>query len=411
MAEASMTVTRRRLIAGAAMAGVLAACPPGVRFAFAANGAARDVLLVVFLRGGMDGLNLVAPADDASYVAARPATLRVTDSGTGAGLALPRGPSQQSWRLNAAAAPLKDLYDSGDLAFVHATGLVADTRSHFEAQDLIEKGVTTTGALQGFSGWLGRHLVQQGAPPALGIVSAAQTVPVSLAGSPAVAIPSAGSFALSSAAAAPYLQASYGDVANLLGTAGSATLSALASFQAARAASPQSSTNPVGTSSFANALWVVAQLMNMNVGLQAATIDYGGWDTHSGQQGTFTNLATGLGAGLAAFYNTVAGQKGNLTVVVQSEFGRRLVSNASGGTDHGHGNVMTVLGGRVNGGRIYGGWPGLGTNALDHGDVPVTTDYRTVLAEILTTRRGAGDLSGVFPGLPAAAALGVVRAG
>lgn len=137
----------------------------------------------------------------------------------------------------------------------------------------------------------------------------------------------------------------------------------------------------------------------MDVGLLAATVDYGGWDTHEGQRWILPELIAGLSEGLYAFYNDLWRYHDRLTVVVMSEFGRRLKANRSGGTDHGHGNVMLVLGEGIRGGKMYGVWPGLATEQLDNGvDLAITTDYRTVLAEILVKRGGLQTVDQVFPG-------------
>jgi uncharacterized protein (DUF1501 family) len=148
----------------------------------------------------------------------------------------------------------------------------------------------------------------------------------------------------------------------------------------------------------------------MQVGLTLAAVDMGGWDTHEGQPGRFANQARQLGLALGAFWNDVARYHDRVTVVVVTEFGRRLRANKSEGTDHGHASAMLVLGGTVNGGRMYGKWPGLNADALDHGvDLAVTTDYRTVFGEIAQHRFGAAP-DAVFPGFKPPAPLGLLRA-
>ena len=128
-------------------------------------------------------------------------------------------------------------------------------------------------------------------------------------------------------------------------------------------------------------------------------VDYGGWDTHERQAGVFPNLVRGLSRSVGAFYNDIYEYKDNVTVLIMSEFGRRLRANKSGGTDHGHGNFMMALGGKVNGGQMYGKWPGLDPKALDKGvELDVTTDYRNVLSNIMKTSMGFEDLDLIFPG-------------
>jgi uncharacterized protein (DUF1501 family) len=173
------------------------------------------------------------------------------------------------------------------------------------------------------------------------------------------------------------------------------------------------------TGGFAEQLWTIAQSIRFNLGLRYATLDLGGWDTHEGQ-GTagsgynyYQNKINELSAALAAFYaelNTT-GQMSRVTVIVQSEFGRRVRANANGGTDHGYGNPMLVLGGAVNGRRFYGSWPGLNPEILSptFGDVPVTTDYRRVVSEIMIRRMANPNLSTIFPGYTGYAPLGIVQ--
>ena len=174
---------------------------------------------------------------------------------------------------------------------------------------------------------------------------------------------------------------------------------------------------PTGT--FAQQLWTIAQSIRFDLGLRYATLDLGGWDTHEGQ-GTagsgyhyYQNKINELSAALAAFYAELngTGEMARVTVVVQSEFGRRVRANANGGTDHGYGNPLLVLGGAVNGRRFYGSWPGLNPETLSptFGDVPVTTDYRRVMSEILIRRMGNANLSQVFPGYTGYAPLGIVQ--
>jgi uncharacterized protein (DUF1501 family) len=156
---------------------------------------------------------------------------------------------------------------------------------------------------------------------------------------------------------------------------------------------------------FGDSLQTVAQMIKLNVGLRIATVDLGGWDHHESEGvndswGPFNQLAATLSQGLQAFYNDLPAHQSKLTVVVMSEFGRRLGKNLSNGTDHGHGNVMLVLGGQVNGGKVYGTWPGLQDENLDqHEDLKITTDFRKVLSEIVVRRLGNGKLGTVFPGI------------
>jgi uncharacterized protein (DUF1501 family) len=183
-------------------------------------------------------------------------------------------------------------------------------------------------------------------------------------------------------------------------SAGRRTAETIRALQSVPAYTP-GTTYPSG--GFGDALKTVAQIIKMDMGLRVATVDLGGWDHHESQgvnerSGSYYRLATQLSQGLHAFFNDLPAHQGRLTVVVMSEFGRRLGVNASSGTDHGHGNAMLVLGGQVNGGRMYGAWPGL--EDLDQSqDLRITTDYRSVLGEIVVRRLGNARLGTVFPGL------------
>ena len=156
-------------------------------------------------------------------------------------------------------------------------------------------------------------------------------------------------------------------------------------------------------------LQTVSTLIKMGAGTRMFNVDYGGWDTHEHQPHIFAELVSGLSQSLAAFYNDIEKHHQNVTVVVMSEFGRRLRANRSNGTDHGHGNLMMVLGGKVKGGKHYGSWPGLHPDALDKGvDLAVTTDYRNVLANVLHSQMGLTDTNAVFPGFGGFSNVGLV---
>jgi uncharacterized protein (DUF1501 family) len=153
----------------------------------------------------------------------------------------------------------------------------------------------------------------------------------------------------------------------------------------------------------------VARLIKLDVGLTAASVDVGGWDTHESQQGRFQNNVQRLSGGLGAFWNDIAAYHSRVTLVAYSEFGRRLRANKSGGTDHGRGGVMIVMGGGLKGGRILGPWPGLEEAALEERvDLAVKTDYRHVLTELLEYHGGAPVNAAVFPGYKAPPRLGLV---
>ena len=391
------------------------------RLGFAADSAAasgRDLLVTIFLRGGCDGLGLLAPVDDPNYLSARRAELRVMEKGARAGLAVKLAYAGRDWRMHPAAAPLHELYSHGDLALIHACGLKNATRSHFDAQDMMERGIADQKNLGLGTGWLTRlldTLPDTGLLPGLG---AAGTLPASFLGS-------------SRAAAIASLQDFnyYGDERQLTtlrmlqaqGGANSASGTRLLNLMAEIAKKlPKKENGDVSDyvpakgvkypdQDFSQPLKTVAQLAKMEVGLQVAAMDYGDWDTHSGQDGRLQELIGNLAKSLSAFYEDLGSLKQRVTVVIMSEFGRRLKANESGGTDHGHGNLMLVLGRGIKGGRCLGTWPGLENDQLDqHADVAISTDYRQVLCEILQSRMRGADVTRIFPGFNPGDSLGLI---
>jgi uncharacterized protein (DUF1501 family) len=421
-------LSRRTVLASLGAGGALAALPqlalPGLgRVAFAAAPQDR-CLVVLFLRGGADGLMLVGPTADRTYVADRPPDLRVLDSGDHQGLPLANALDPRvDFRLHHELAPLAELYRDKTLAIVHAAGITDGTRSHFVAQDLIERGVAREGDIPHTpTGWLTRLV--GGLPQHPALVRAAcvkGSVDACLAGfGPALAVPDlAGGIGLYGGDPThSVLSALYRDgtdpMARAMRTA-VATLSGLDQRLPRKPDGKPAPYQPENQAAYDNAdagrgLRVVAELLKLEVGMSLAAVDMGGWDTHEGQPGRFANQARQLAGALAAFWNDIARYHERVTVVVMTEFGRRLRANLSQGTDHGHAAVMLALGAGVNGGRMYGAWPGLASDVLDHGvDLAVTTDYRAVLAEIAQARFGVAPTA-VFPEFKPPAPLGLVRA-
>jgi uncharacterized protein (DUF1501 family) len=414
--------SRRQFVAGCCGA-ALAGGSRLLSISFAADAAqarSRDLLVAIFLRGGMDGLNFVAPVNDPHYVAARSAALRLSDKGDSAALPLGNGPAGLDFRIHPSAKSLKELYDSKQLAIVHACGLTNGTRSHFEAQDLMDRGVVDLARQNIGTGWLTRHLQSTGAGGLLPAIGTSDSLPNSLLGfdsAAAVPDPNAFSFYGDESQLAALRSLYRGD--SLAARGGAATLEALrvVSSHLKRDKDgnllpyqPENGAQYPGNASLASSLQTVARLAKMDVGLQCAAIDVDGWDTHQNQSGTFPGLIEQVSGALAVFYNDMSRWHDRLSVVVMSEFGRRLKSNESDGTDHGHGNLMLCLGGNVNGGQIHGRWPGLATEQLDdRADLAVTTDYRAVLAELLARRVGDAAIASVFPGLKKYQPLGVFR--
>lgn len=363
------------------------------------NGDQRRTLVVVFLRGGADGLSLVAPVEDDDYYRARPR------------LALSKAAALKLdgfFGLNPLLKELHALYQEGTMAIVHCAGSEDDTRSHFEAQDLMEHGGLNGG------GWLGRFLRSRhshanlaGAAPdrprlsALSAVALGSELPESFRGAPAVSVmQSVEDFSIGSTSAAlvPELERLYGLESDFLGQAGRDTIDALRRIEKLRSTRFQAENGAMyGNDGFAQGLRQIARLIKARVGLEAASLDLGGWDSHFTQGTLIEPLMVKLARGLAAFRQDLGRWMESTTVVCMTEFGRRVRENASFGTDHGRGSVMLVMGGGVRGGRVIGTWPGLKIGVLEGpGDLPVKVNYRNVLAPILA-RNGARDLERIFP--------------
>jgi len=417
--------TRRGFLAGGS-ASVVAMVGTGLHFwPLGLEGVEtnEEVLITVFLRGGCDALNLVLPvagADRGYYEAAR-SYLQIAASGPGGAL-----PLDGLLGLHPAAGDIHDLFQDGKLAIVPAAGMHEDTRSHFDAQAYMELG--TPGTASSTTGWLTRHLQTATNLPdeiMMPVLAMGSIQPASLRGNwDAIAMRSASSFNLNTGpwrwrdAQRHALRQLYSDGSTWLHKAGVQALNAVDILEASNPGTYQPSNGAVYPSgSFGDQLKVIAQLIKLPLGLRVAAIDLGGWDTHRSQgaaTGTFANLVEDLGQGLAALYIDLDGSGDEdyaqrLTMVVMSEFGRRFRENADRGTDHGHGGVVFVLGGKVNGG-VYGDWPGLRDDQLyDGADLAVTTDYRRVLSEILIRRMGNPHLGIIFPGYTDYAPLGVVQ--
>lgn len=427
-----MAVSRREFLVGcsAAIAAMAAGRVGQLVFADTAQAAGSDELLVVvFLRGGCDGLSLLSPYDDPIYRQAR-GSLALPTSGANQPLLInPRNTSYSgsAFGLNAKMPHLKELYDGGRLALVHACGLNDDTRSHFDAMDYIERG--TPGEKNTGTGWITRHLSTSATPAGLiPVVSANSAAPAALLSyNGAVAMTDPRNFELDTGWRYNRSQENFqmqqtlkqfypGTGMNLLDRAGRRTIQTIESIQAANVGNYTPRPGVVYPSgSFGDAMKTVAQMARLEMGLRIATVDFGGWDTHEGQAnsdggGYLPDRLGTLSLGLHALLNDLIDYLGRLTIVVMSEFGRRLGRNASNGTDHGHGNVMMVLGGNVNGGKVYGNWPGLADLDQDQ-DLRITTDFRVVLSEIITKRLGNVALGTIFPGLTSAqySPLGVVN--
>jgi uncharacterized protein (DUF1501 family) len=307
-------------------------------------------------------------------------------------------PLDGMFALNPQLAPLAELYRAGGLAIVHCAGSEDQTRSHFEAQDSMEHGGT------GGGGWLGRYLRYRPNGPGgpLATVAIGSAAPEALRGAPAtVVMNSFADFSLGGRAPAAMsaLEKMYAPESGPLGVAARSTLAALGKIAQLNERDYTPSNNakyPQGQ--LGDGLCHIAQLLKAKVGLEAACLDLGGWDSHFAA-GTLTDpLMKELAEGMAAFHADLDGAMQNTTLVVMTEFGRRVYENASLGTDHGRASVMFAIGGGVRGGKIYCDWQGLAMDKLEApGDLPVQNNYRDVLAPILARHSGMTDYSRVFP--------------
>jgi uncharacterized protein (DUF1501 family) len=416
-------VSRRQFLvgAGASAAGALALPSLWPRYAFATPGqpAVGDALVVVFLRGGADGLSLVPPfSDTAGYRARRGGTgagsiavLAPNPSNPNAALDLQVTKSGHSFGLHPAMTGLKAAWDAGDLAIVHAAGLTSAesaSRSHFEATDYWERG-TASQAVN--NGWLARYLTAAGIAGALPALSYDGAVPTSLRGNKgAVAMSSIESFNVEG-----FWDAGLGNAAlRRVYTTGTIDplvqqgADTIAAVDLVAGADPlQHDTNGGLYPTEGPGQWLgqglreVACLLRADLGLRVACVDLHGWDHHdtmgTPSTGMTAEYAGGLSSALAAFRQDLGSQMNEVTVVTMSEFGRTIGVNGSGGTDHGRGSAMFVMGGAVNGG-LYGDYPSGPLHDGPDGDLEVQNDFRRPLAEIITKRMGGATLGAVFPG-------------
>jgi uncharacterized protein (DUF1501 family) len=388
--------TRRRFLAGAGMVGVAALGSQLVtsRAAYAATPTGTErTLVVIFLRGAADGLRVLVPNSAAlgrDYLHTVRPGLMPADADL---LSLTGG-----WALNARLRPLHEqLWSTGELAFVPAVSTPGVSRSHFQAQQYLERGGSDTAV----SGWLDRVLEKLGPGTTFRTVSEGDSTPMALAGSqPSITLSSIDNFQFPGwdeirPASQEAVRQLYRGVGGPLGADVPNTIAALSTAGRIRAASSGTADYPGGD--FGAALKDVAAILRAEVGLQVATVDVGGWDTHTDEANELDNQLGAAAAALSAFFADLGPtRRRRVTVAVMTEFGRRVAMNDSGGTDHGHGSVMWLLGGGLARSGVFGSWHGLSAATLDNGDVPGWNNPFDVLGELAQKRLGAGSLSGVF---------------
>jgi uncharacterized protein (DUF1501 family) len=377
-------------------------------------GQRKKILIAIFQRGAVDGLNVVVPHGERAYYAARPT------------IAIPRPDGSERaaidldgrFGLHPSLKALKPLWDRRQLAIVEAVGSPDPTRSHFDAQDYMESG--TPGLKATYDGWLNRAMKPERQPSPLRAISLSPDLPRTLRGkNEALVIDNLNDFQVKDASMAATFESMYGSTPDqVLNGTGRETFDAIKLVQSIqkRAYTPANgAAYPKGR--LGQSLQQIARVIKADAGLEVAFTDVGGWDTHVNEVGAqphvgqLANLLRDFGDALAAFSQDMGDRMADITVVTMSEFGRTVKENGNRGTDHGHANVMFVLGGDVRGGRVYGEWPGLETEQLYEGrDVNVTTDFRAVLSELVMKQLGNRQVGSVFPGFAAPRYAGILSA-
>jgi uncharacterized protein (DUF1501 family) len=381
----------------------------------AAGSVRRKILITIFQRGAVDGLNMIVPFGEREYYASRPSIAVPKPNAADGAVDL-----DGFFGLHPRLASLKPLWDSKQLAIVHATGSPDGTRSHFDAQDYMESG--TPGVKSTQDGWLNRylHAKEHAEATPFRAVALAPQMPRSLQGlEPALAIGQIGQFGIRAGQATDMVQASfeseYAAAADkVLNKTGGQAFDAVRMLKSADPAKYQPENGAdYPRSGYGDALRQIAQLVKADVGLEVAFAEAGGWDTHVNQGSSIGQLAGRLddfARGIAALARDLGDRMSDVVILTMSEFGRAVAENGNRGTDHGHGNAMMIIGGQnVHGGKVYGRWPGLAREQrYDGRDLAVTTDFRSVFAEVVTGHLGVTDTRTIFPGFKDAQKLGFI---
>ena len=392
---------------GLASFGLMAAAPDFLhQFAKAAAGPGygkKKVLVTIFQRGAVDGLNVVVPHGEGEYYNLRP-TIAIPKPGKTDGAVDLDG----MFGLHPSLAALEPLWKSKQMAVIHAAGSPDNTRSHFDAQDYMESG--TPGNKSTSDGWLNRAMqqVKEKDESPFRAVAMTQQLPRSLYGrAPSVAMTNLSDFAIRAGVYTQNLKGGFEglwdqNAKDALGETGKETFEAVNFLKQANPAQYKPENGAVyPNSALGRSLMQIAQLIKAGVGLEVAFTEAGGWDTHvneGGPRGQLANLLRDFGNAIAAFSTDLGKRMDDVVLMTMSEFGRTARENGSRGTDHGHGNVMFAVGNSVKGGKVYGDWKGLKSDQLNEGrDLAVTTDFRDVFAEAASKQLGAGNLKAIFP--------------
>ena len=372
----------------------------------ASTGGRRKTLIAIFQRGAVDGLNMVVPFGESAYYDVRPNIAIPKPDATNAESAINL---DGFFGLHPSMSSFKPLWDSKRLAIVHASGSPDNSRSHFDAQDYMESA--TPGVKSTPDGWLNRYLQNKKSEQdsSFRAVSMTRTMPRVLMGrAPAVAMANLSDFSIRAGKSSANVQSGFEAIyaqqsKDKLAGMGRETFEAVNYLKKANPAQykPENGAE-YPSNQFGNSLRQIAQLIKADVGLEVAFTDIGGWDTHVNQgngRGQLANLLQPFSVAIAALYQDLGQRMDDVVVLTMSEFGRTVRENGNRGTDHGHANAMFVLGNSVQGGKVYGRWPGLKTDQLYEGrDLALTTDFRDVFAEVVSRHLGATDVKSVFPG-------------
>ncbi len=371
-----------------------------------AAGGRRKVLIAIFQRGAVDGLNMVVPFGESNYYNARPS------------IAIPKPASGNAesaidldgfFGLHPSMRSFKPLWDSQRLAIVHASGSPDNSRSHFDAQDYMESA--TPGVKSTADGWLNRYLQakKDSKQTSFRAVSMTRNMPRVLMGrAPSIAMANLNEFSIRAGKASANVQSGFEEIyaqqnKDVIAKTGRETFDAVNYLKQADPGKykPENGAEyPNGP--FGNSLRQIAQLIKADVGLEIAFTDMGQWDTHVNQgssRGQLANLLSQFSVGIAALYQDLGQRMDDVVILTMSEFGRTVRENGNRGTDHGHANAIFVMGNSVRGGKVYGRWPGLKDDQLFEGrDLALTTDFREVFGEIAISHLGATNIKSVFPG-------------
>ncbi|MEO6334176.1 MAG: DUF1501 domain-containing protein [Pyrinomonadaceae bacterium] len=366
----------------------------------------KKVLVTIFQRGAVDGLNMIVPHGDSEYYDLRRSIAVPRPGKTDGALDL-----DGHFGLHPAMQSLTPFWKSKQLAVIHSAGSPENTRSHFDAQDYMESG--TPGNKSTRDGWLNRLLQSTAgkAPSPFRAVSMTSSLPRALYGrAPSVAMTNLSDFAIK---AGLYTQDFKGGFEGIyqqtakdsLSETGRETFEAVNFLKQANPAQFKAENGAVyPNTDFGRSMRQIAQLIKAGVGLEVAFTDTGNdvrWDTHTnegGSRGQLSNFLRTFSQAIAAFATDLGKGMDDVTLLTMSEFGRTARENGTRGTDHGHGNAMMVLGNSVKGGKVYGDWKGLRNDQLNEGrDLAVTTDFRDVFAEVASKHFGSKDLNSLFP--------------